>query len=72
RLDVGIGDYAVVFHDVQAIYGLRLQKVPHTRYVFCNAEFIIPHPNDGSTFDLSGDNAFTLYNAIDAETMEVA
>ncbi|MGV8415722.1 TAT-dependent nitrous-oxide reductase, partial [Pseudomonas aeruginosa] len=32
RLDVGNGDDAVAFHDVQAIHGLRLQKVPHTRY----------------------------------------
>lgn len=72
RLDVMKCDRIVTIPNVQAIHGLRLQKVPHTRYVFCNAEFIIPHPNDGSTFDLSGDNAFTLYNAIDAETMEVA
>ncbi|WP_365806050.1 hypothetical protein [Aeromonas media] len=28
-----------------------LQKVPYTKYVFANAEFVIPHPNDGTTFD---------------------
>lgn len=72
RLDIMKCDRIVTIPNVQAIHGLRLQKVPHTKYVFCNAEFIIPHPNDGSSFDPGADNAFTMYNAIDAETMEVA
>jgi nitrous-oxide reductase len=58
--------------NAQAIHGLRLQKVPYTKYVFCNAEFIIPHPNDGRNFDLKDRNAFTMFNAIDAEKMEMA
>jgi nitrous-oxide reductase len=44
--------------------------VPSTKYVFCNAEFVIPHPNDGT--DTSLENSFTMFNALDAETMEVA
>ena len=72
RLDIMKCDKMVTVPNVQAIHGLRLQKVPHTRYVFANAEFIIPHPNDGSTFDLQARDSYTMFNAIDAETMEVA
>ncbi|CEA03480.1 nitrous-oxide reductase [Pseudomonas saudimassiliensis] len=72
RLDIMKTDRITTVPNVQAIHGLRLQKVPHTKYVFCNAEFIIPHPNDGSTFAMDDENSYTMYNAIDAETMEVA
>ncbi|MEC9482982.1 MAG: TAT-dependent nitrous-oxide reductase, partial [Halomonas sp.] len=72
RLDIMKCDKMVTVPNVQAIHGLRLQKVPHTKYVFANAEFIIPHPNDGSTFDLQARDSYTMFNAIDAETMEVA
>ena len=72
RLDIMKCDKMVTIPNVQAIHGLRLQKVPHTKYVFCNAEFVIPHPNDGKVFDLQDENSYTLYNAVDAETMEVA
>src|SRR5690606_5628222 len=72
RLDVMKTDKITSIPNVQAIHGLRLQKVPHTKYVFCNGEFFIPHPNDGSSFDLSADNSFTCFSAVDAETMQVA
>ena len=72
RLDIMKTDKIVTVPNVQAIHGLRLQKVPHTKYVFANAEFMIPHPNDGSTFDVSSKNSYTMFNAIDAESMEVA
>ncbi|MFV0476803.1 MAG: TAT-dependent nitrous-oxide reductase [Parahaliea sp.] len=72
RLDIMKCDKMITVPNVQAIHGLRLQKVPHTKYVFANAEFIIPHPNDGSTFDLKADNSYTMFNVIDAEKMEVA
>ena len=72
RLDVMKCDKMLTVPNVQAIHGLRLQKVPHTKYVFANAEFIIPHPNDGSTFDITGENAYTMFNVIDAEKMEMA
>ncbi|WP_417778049.1 TAT-dependent nitrous-oxide reductase [Stutzerimonas xanthomarina] len=72
RLDVMKCDAMITVPNVQAIHGLRLQKVPHTKYVFANAEFIIPHPNDGSTFDITGENAYTMFNVIDAEKMEMA
>ena len=72
RLDIMKTDKMVTVPNVQAIHGLRLQKAPYTKYVFGNAEFIIPHPNDGSLFDMQDENSYTMYNAIDAETMEVA
>ena len=72
RLDVMKTDKMVTIPNVQAIHGLRLQKVPYTKYVFGNAEFIIPHPNDGKVFAMDDENSYTMYNAVDAETMEVA
>jgi len=72
RLDIMKCDKITTVPNVQAIHGLRLQKVPNTKYVFANAEFIIPHPNDGKVFDLQNPNSYTMYNAIDAESMEVA
>ena len=72
RLDIMKCDKILTVPNVQAIHGLRLQKVPYTKYVFCNAEFIIPHPNDGHSFDLKDRTSFTMFNAIDAEKMEMA
>ncbi|VVO07719.1 TAT-dependent nitrous-oxide reductase [Pseudomonas fluorescens] len=72
RLDVMKCDKMLTVPNVQAVHGLRLQKMPHTKYVFANAEFVIPHPNDGSTFDLQDKNSYTMFNAIDAEKMEMA
>ena len=73
RLDIMKCDKITTIPNVQAIHGLRLQKVPYTKYVLCNAEFIIPHPNDGKLIDnLDEAEKYTMYNAIDAETMEVA
>ena len=67
-------DKITTIPNVQAIHGLRLQKVPHTKYVFANAEFIIPHPNDGKNHDDldAAEKYWTMFNALDAETMEVA
>lgn len=73
RLDIMKCDKITTIPNVQSIHGLRLQKVPHTKYVFCNAEFIIPQPNDGTNLDkLDSTEKYTMFNAVDAETMEVA
>ena len=72
RLDIMKCDKMITIPNCQAIHGLRLQKVPYTKYVFANAEFVIPHPNDGKIFDLQHENSYTMYNVIDAEKMEVA
>ncbi|MFL1467708.1 TAT-dependent nitrous-oxide reductase [Marinobacter sp. HN1S83] len=69
RLDIMKTDKITHVPNVQAIHGLRLQKVPRTKYVFCNAEFVIPHPNDGSDYSL--ENSYTMFSAINADTMEV-
>lgn len=71
RCDIMKCDKMVTVPNVQAIHGLRVQKVPHTKYVFCNGEFRIPQPNDGRDMD-DPSKYFTMYNAIDAESMEVA
>jgi len=71
RCDIMKTDKITSIPNVSAIHGLRVQKVPHTKYVFCNAEFRIPHPNDGR--DLTDPSKYrTMFNAVDAETMEVA
>ncbi|VVQ11091.1 Nitrous-oxide reductase [Pseudomonas fluorescens] len=72
RLDIMKCDKMLTVPNVQTIHGLRLQKMPHTQYVFANSEFVIPHPNDGSTFDLQDKNSYTMFNVIDAEKMEMA
>ncbi len=71
RCDVMKTDKMLTVPNVQAIHGLRVQKVPHTKYVFCNGEFRIPQPNDGR--DLNDPSKyFTMFNAVDAEKMEMA
>jgi nitrous-oxide reductase len=71
RCDVMKTDKIVEIPNVQAIHGLRPQKVPYTKYIFCNAEFRIPHPNNGQ-FMQDNDRYYTMFTAIDAEKMEVA
>ncbi|SDK77016.1 TAT-dependent nitrous-oxide reductase [Microbulbifer yueqingensis] len=71
RLDIMKCDKITHVPNVQAVHGLRLQKVPKTNYVFCNGEFVIPQPNDGTNMENMEDH-YTMFNAIDAETMEVA
>jgi len=71
RCDIMKVDKMLSVPNVQAIHGLRVQKVPHTQYVFCNAEFRIPQPNDGRDIN-DPSKYFTMFNIIDAEAMEVA
>ena len=70
RCDIMKTDKICEVPNVQAIHGLRVQKVPYTKYIFANAEFVIPHPNDGSNMD-DTEAYYTMFSAIDAESMEV-
>ncbi|MGD9390658.1 MAG: TAT-dependent nitrous-oxide reductase [Thioalkalispiraceae bacterium] len=71
RCDIMKTDKITTIPNVQAIHGMRPQKAPYTKYIYANAEFRMPHPNDGSNMD---DNSqyYTMFNAIEAESMEVA
>ena len=71
RLDVFKTDKMVTIPNAQAIHGLRLQKAPRTGYVFANAEYIVPQPNDGRDLD-DPEKYWTVWTAVDGDTMEVA
>ena len=72
RCDVMKTDKILHVPNVQAIHGLRVQKVPYTKYVICNGEFEIPMNNDGKGGMEDVSTYRSLFNVIDAESMEVA
>jgi len=72
RCDVMKTDKILHVPNVQAIHGLRVQKVPYTKYVICNGEFEIPMNNDGKSGMEDVSTYRSLFNVIDAESMEVA
>ena len=71
RLDVMKTDKITSIPNVQGIHGLRLQKVPYTKYVFANGEMPVPLINDGRDLE-NTENYWAMFSALDAETMEVA
>ncbi|GLO61908.1 nitrous-oxide reductase [Vibrio sp. MACH09] len=72
RCDVMKCDKMLTIPNVQAIHGLRVQKAPYTKYVICNSEFEIPMNNDGKSSLEDVSTYRSLFNVIDAETMEMA
>ena len=72
RCDVMKTDKILTIPNVQGIHGLRVQKVPYTKYVICNSEFEIPMNNDGKSAMEDVSTYRSLFNVIDAETMEMA
>lgn len=72
RCNVMKTDKMLTIPNVQAIHGLRVQKVPYTKYVMCNSEFEIPMNNDGKASLEDVGSYRSLYNVIDAESMEMA
>ena len=71
RCDIMKTDKITTIPNAQCIHGLRVQKVPYTKYIFANGEFRIPLINDGRDLD-SPEKYNAIFSAIDAETMEVA
>ncbi|TDQ36456.1 TAT-dependent nitrous-oxide reductase [Thiopseudomonas denitrificans] len=72
RLDVMKCDKVTLIPNTQSIHGLHCQRVPSTTRVYANGEFIIPHPNDGKLIEKVDEaEHFTMYTALDAETMDV-
>ncbi len=71
RCDVMRTDKIVNIPNVQAIHGLRPQREPKTGYVFANAEFRVPAPNDGHFLD-DPKKYHSMYTAINGETMDIA
>ena len=72
RCDIMKTDKILSIPNAQAIHGLRVQKVPYTKYFICNGEFEIPMNNDGKASLDDVMNYRSLFNVIDAEKMEIA
>jgi nitrous-oxide reductase len=72
RCDIMKCDKMLTVPNVQAVHGLRVQKAPYTKYVVCNGEFEIPMNNDGKEGMRDVNTYRSLYNVINAETMEMA
>ncbi len=71
RCDIMKCDKMISIPNVQAIHGLRVQRVPYTKYFFCNGEFRVPLPNDGRDIN-NPKNYYSMFSVVDAEKMEVA
>ncbi|WP_158927615.1 TAT-dependent nitrous-oxide reductase [Acidisphaera sp. S103] len=72
RCDVMKCDKIIEIPNASDIHGLRPQKFPRTGYVFANSEHIIPIPNDGSVLNDDKTKYWSVYTAIDGDTMKVA
>ena len=72
RCDVMKTDKMITIPNVQGVHGLRVQKVPETKYVICNGEFEIPMNNDGKASLEDVSTYRSLFSVINAQTMEIA
>ena len=72
RCDVMKCDKIIEIPNASDIHGMRPQKFPRTGYVFANSEHIIPIPNDGSVLNDDKSKYWSVYTAIDGDTMKVA
>ena len=72
RCDVMKTDKIIEIPNASDIHGLRPQKFPRTGYIFANSEHVIPIPNDGKGNLDDAKNYWSVYTAIDGDTMTVA
>lgn len=72
RCDVMKCDKIIEVPNASDIHGMRPQKFPRTGYIFANSEHIVPIPNDGSVLDDDKAKYWSVFTAIDGDTMKVA
>lgn len=72
RCDVMKCDKITEVPNASDIHGLRPQKYPRTGYVCANSEHIIPIPNDGSVLNDDKTKYWSVFTALDGDTMKVA
>ncbi len=72
RCDIMKCDKIIEVPNASDIHGMRPQKFPRTGYVFANSEHIIPIPNDGKGNLDDPKNYWSVFTAIDGDTMKVA
>jgi nitrous-oxide reductase len=71
RTDIMKCDKMIEVPNQYTIHGMRPQKYPRTGYLFCNGEYEVPLPNDGSVLD-EPKKYHSIFSAVDGDTMKVA